>query len=99
MTDDARITLDPAARRFELAEGGQVAYLEFEPLPGAIALVHTVVPPALGGRGLGGALVRHALDHAARQGLKVRPDCTFAKAWIERHPEYRDLSLAPGAAP
>jgi uncharacterized protein len=31
------------------------------------------------------------LDIARAQGLKVVPICPFAKAYIERHPEYADL--------
>jgi uncharacterized protein len=31
------------------------------------------------------------LDIARAEGLKVKPLCPFAKAYIERHPEYADL--------
>ena len=46
---------------------------------------------------IGGTLVRHILDYAAAQGLKVRPDCPFVKAYIDKHPEYQANSLAHGA--
>ena len=92
------ITLNPDTRRFELQADGQVAYLEFEPVAGGLAFTHTIVPRALEGRGIGSRLVRHALDWAARQGHKVRPDCSFVKTWIDRHPDYQAQSLAHGAA-
>ena len=38
-----------------------------------LVLVHTEVPAALGGHGLGGRLVRAALDRAGREGLTVVP--------------------------
>ena len=53
--------------------------------------MHTEVPKALEGRGIGSALIRGVLDIARAQGLKVNPVCPFAKTYIERHPEYADL--------
>jgi len=91
------ITLNESTRRFEQVVDGHTAYIEFEHLPGAIAYTHTIVPKELGGRGVGSALARHALDHAAQHGLKVRPDCSFIHAYIDRHPAYQAISLAHGA--
>lgn len=93
------IVLNEATHRFEQVVDGHTAYVEFQRLPGAIAYTHTIVPKELGGRGVGTALVRHALDHAAGHGLKVRPDCPFIHTYIDRHPEYQSISLAHGAAP
>ena len=66
------------------------------PLDGAAAarvmtIVHTGVPPAVGGRGVAGALVQAAIDAARAEGWKVRPACTYAAAWLARHPAYQDL--------
>ncbi|MCL1962039.1 MAG: N-acetyltransferase [Desulfovibrionaceae bacterium] len=98
MTDAAApIVLNEAQRRFSLAIEGHVAYVEFERLPNAIACTHTIVPQPLEGRGVGSRLVKHVLDYAAANQLKVRPDCSFVKAWIDRHPEYQRLLLAHGA--
>jgi predicted GNAT family acetyltransferase len=49
------------------------------------------VDPRFGGRGLGGILVRGALDAARDRGLEVLPFCPFVRGWIGRHPEYREL--------
>jgi predicted GNAT family acetyltransferase len=49
------------------------------------------VPKELGGRGIGSTLIKGVLDTARAQGLKVKPLCPFAKAYIERHSEYADL--------
>ena len=54
-------------------------------------LLHTGVPGAIGGRGIAGDLVRAALDHARSAGWKVRAQCSYADAWIGRHPEYEAL--------
>ena len=50
-------------------------------------LVHTDVPDALSGHGLGGRLVRAALDRAVREGLTVVPWCPFARRWLQEHPD------------
>ncbi len=52
-----------------------------------LVLVHTGVPDELGGRGLGGVLVRAAVDRAEAEGLTVVPECPYARAWLEKHPD------------
>lgn len=92
------VVLNEARNRFEMVIDGHVAYEEFEHFPGGIAYLHTIVPKELGGRGVGSALVRHVLDYAVEHQLKVRPDCSFVKAYIDKHPEYQAISLAHSAA-
>lgn len=89
MSQAHNISLNPDSRRFELQAEGHTAYLEFEPVAGGVAFTHTIVPRPLEGRGIGSALVRHALDWAIEQHYKVRPDCSFVEAWIKRHPDYQ----------
>ena len=43
------------------------------------------------GQGLGGVLVRAALDRARERGLAVLPQCPFVRGWIAKHPDYADL--------
>ena len=62
-------------------------------LPQGVAFAHTIVPPELGGRGIASRLVQHALAWAREQGLKVRPDCSFVRAYMDKHPEYADMRL------
>jgi predicted GNAT family acetyltransferase len=50
-----------------------------------------VVPPELGGKGIGSRLIRSALDQVRSDGLKVIPECPFVKAFIEKHTDYQDL--------
>lgn len=91
MAGNQVITLNEAAQRFELTVDGATAFAAFVRFPGGINYNHTVVPPALEGRGIGSALVRHALDYARAEHLRVQPDCSFVRAYIERHPAYQDL--------
>jgi predicted GNAT family acetyltransferase len=82
---------NPAAGRFEVRLNGEVAFAEYRQKDGYILFPHTVVPPAFEGKGVGGALVRHALAVAREQGQKIMPACSFFAAYIARHPEYQDL--------
>jgi uncharacterized protein len=93
----AHAVVDNAAEgRYEVpVDDGRLAFLEYERRPGSIVLIHTEVPPAAEGHGVGQALVRHALDEARAQGLRVVPRCPFVTSWIARHPDYADLVQPP----
>ena len=80
--------------RFELEVDGHLAVAYYRPSPGVITFTHTEVPPELGGRGVGSTLVQGALDQVRASGMKVVADCPFVKAWIGKHPEYKDLLQA-----
>jgi predicted GNAT family acetyltransferase len=76
--------------RFEIAEDGQTAYLEFE-LDGAgwMTIWHTEVPEALRGRGLATELVKSAFDYAKANDLRVDVICPIAQHYLKQHPELR----------
>ena len=77
--------------RFELEADGHIAFSNYKRAEGVLTILHTEVPKALEGRGIGSALIRGVLDIARSQRLKVIAVCPFAKSYIERHPEYADL--------
>jgi hypothetical protein len=86
-----------AMSRFEMTSGGAVAFVEYERTAGdRIALLHTEVPEALSGRGVGSKLVRGVLEALRAEGAKVVPRCEFVAAYFERHPEYRDMVADEG---
>jgi predicted GNAT family acetyltransferase len=90
MTESA-IAHDAAARRFTVELDGHRAELEYQLHDGTLTITHTGVPEAIGGRGIASRLVEAAFAHARSAGLKVRPACSYAAAWVERHPEVTDL--------
>jgi predicted GNAT family acetyltransferase len=80
-----------AEQEFELDVDGHRAVAAYQREGGTIVFTHTHVPRAIEGRGVGSKLIRAALDAARDEGLAVVPQCPFVAAYIERHPEYRDL--------
>lgn len=82
---------EEARRRFELEEEGETGFLTYTKNGGTIVFTHTIVPPELEGRGIGSRIVAAGLAFARDEGLKVVPQCSFVRGYIERHPEHRDL--------
>jgi predicted GNAT family acetyltransferase len=80
-----------ARNRFELDVDGIIAFVDYRKSPGAITLVHTEVPPELGGRGVGSQLARATLDAVRAQGRTLSVECPFIRSFMAKHPEYNDL--------
>jgi uncharacterized protein len=77
----------PEESRFEVLEDDRRAVLTYEVADGSVAFLHTVVPSAMEGRGVGSALAEAGVAWAVQEGLQVEPVCTFVAGWLERHPE------------
>jgi len=82
---------NPARHRFELDAEGHIAFSEYKRDNGVVTIMHTEVPAALNGKGIGSTLVRGLLGLIRAEGAKVRPICPFVKSYIAKHPEYADL--------
>lgn len=93
--DDLEVVNNEAKGRFEVRLGDEVAYAEYRLLATGVLFPHTEVPPAFEGQGVGGKLVRTAMDFVRQRGELVIPVCPFVSAYIQRHPEYHDL-VHPG---
>ena len=85
---------NPAAGRFEARLGGELAGVaEYQLTDDLIVFTHTEVDPAFEGRGVGSALASFALDQVRVEGTRrALAVCPFIKGWIQRHPEYLDLT-------
>lgn len=82
---------DPETRRFSTRVEDVQAVLDYRIDDGFMVIEHTGVPSEIGGRGIAGELVRAAFEHARSEGWRVRPACSYAAAWVQRHPEYGTL--------
>jgi predicted GNAT family acetyltransferase len=90
--DIPTVTKNAEHSRFELADNGELAMLNYRERKRHIILIHTEVPASLGGRGYAGALAKTALEYARANGLYVIVHCPFVRTYLERHPEYADLT-------
>jgi predicted GNAT family acetyltransferase len=90
------VTDAPDEQRFEARIDGELLGIAAYVLgDDEIVFTHTEVMDAAEGRGVGGALVRAALDNVRGRGLRVVPRCPFVRGWIEKHPDYQEL-VGPG---
>ena len=82
----------PDRQRYEIRRDDTVLWFAaYQRADQLIVFTHTEVDPALEGQGIGGQLVRGALDHVRGLGLPVLPICPFVQAWMANHPDYTDL--------
>ena len=82
---------DRVAHRFLTEPDGVACVLDYALAASVMTITHTGVPSEVGGRGIAAELTRFALDAARREGWKVVPACSYAAAWLQRHPDYADL--------
>src|SRR5260221_13648946 len=89
------VTDRPNELGYDIEVDGEVAgFLLYRVGPGVLERVHPDVDPKWEGKGVGGALVKGALDDIRARDLKIRPFCPFVRAYLRRHPEYQDLVAA-----
>jgi len=89
MTDEVRD--NPARSRYELEIGGLIAFASYRRQGDVLYLPHVEAAPPLRGTGAADRLMRGVMAAARTAGLKIVPVCSYAAAWMRRHPEYRDL--------
>lgn len=83
----AEVRDNPALSRFELDVNG----VNYQLKGGVMTITHTEVPPQARHGGIASQLIAGALQVARARGLKIVPRCSFVKAYVDEHPEVRDL--------
>lgn len=81
-----------------VSDSSQEAYLKWEPggtQDGKEVRIaaHTIVPRAIGGRGVAAALVRRLVEDAMRQDFLIRPDCSYVAAKFAENPDWAPLKV------
>lgn len=56
-----------------------------------IAIDHTYTPPELRGHNIAFRLMERAISDARKNGLRIRPECSYAVVQFRRHPDWSDL--------
>lgn len=91
MPESFDIRHEPDQRRLVTTVEGSDAVLDYRLEGRCMVITHTGVPEAIGGRGIAAELTRAAFEQARSEGWQVRPACSYAAGWAERHPEYSEL--------
>ena len=74
------------ANRYELDVGGQIVFALYRRDGATLYIRHVEAPVPLRGTGAAGRLMHGIMEIAAREKLHVVPLCSYAAAWIRRHP-------------
>lgn len=83
-------------KRFELEVEGHTAFIEYiVDKDNVMYLTHTEVPTALGGKGVGKAIVDLTLNYLKDNNYKLAPLCPFVAAYLKRNPGWQSI-LANG---
>lgn len=73
-------------------QGHVIAEVTFPALSeAAVCLDHTFVDPVLRGQGVAGMLMQEVVHYAQENNKKIKPVCSYAVSWFEKHSEYSDL--------
>jgi hypothetical protein len=78
---------NPARGRFEMVEAGQIVFADYRRDGARLIIDHVEAPMALRGTGAAGRFMEGLVVEARRQGVKLVPLCSYAAAWLQRHPE------------
>ena len=77
--------------QFQINTEGELAFLEYRFYKDDIALMHTLVPDKISGKGISSVLAQHALEWAKEHHKKVMIYCPFVAEYLKKHPQYNDL--------
>lgn len=90
-TPELTVERQPAARRFEVYVGGELAGLvDYRERDGVVVFPHVEVYPRYESQGVGTQLVRSALDEVIGEGKQIQPDCPFVAEFVRSNPSYAE---------
>ncbi len=78
--------------RFELHAEGGIVFADYRHSDNVIRILYVETPLSLRGKGFAGHLMHSIMRIAKNQQKKVLPLCSYAAAWVKRHPEFDELT-------
>ena len=85
------VTHNPGESRFETTLEGYPGRLNYILDGKNFVITHVGVHPELRGQGVTARMVEASLAYAKENSLRVIPMCSYAAAYMRRHPEYAEL--------
>jgi predicted GNAT family acetyltransferase len=89
--DEIQVIHNPGEKRFETVIDGKLSKLDYIQDGKNFVITHVGVHPDLRGGGVAGKIVQVGLEYARENSLRVIPMCSYAAAYIRKHPEYAEL--------
>ena len=86
------VTHNEAEQRFETWIDGYLSKLDYIRDGKNFVITHVGVSPELRGQGIAGKIVEVGLEYAKENSLRVVQMCSYAAAYIRKHPEYAELT-------
>jgi predicted GNAT family acetyltransferase len=90
--DKLEVVHNPNENRFETWIDGNLSKLDYIQDEKNFVITHVGVHPSLRGQGIAGRIVEVSLMYSRENSLRVVPMCSYAAAFIRRHPEYAELT-------
>jgi uncharacterized protein len=90
--DELQVIHNPGENRFETTVNDYPSKLDYLQDGKNFVITHVGVHPELRGQGVAGRIVEVSLAYAKENNLRVIPMCSYAAAFIRRHPEYLELT-------
>ncbi len=82
---------DAGEYRAWVAGSDEIGLLSWVRRGGARVAEHTLVPSAIGGRGVAAKLVEALVADARERDFRIVPACSYVAVAFRRHPEWGDL--------
>jgi len=86
------VTHNADEHRFETWVDGKLSKLDYIEDGKNFVITHVGVQPEFRGHGVAGKITQVGLEYARERSLRVVPMCSYAAAYIRRHPEYAELT-------
>lgn len=88
---DTAVSDNTDRSQYEMPVDGQLVFARYRRHGAVVAILHVEAPVALRGSGAAGRLMQGIVEIARAKGDKLQPLCSYAAAWMRRHPESNDL--------
>lgn len=95
MSTNHPLTYNKAESRYEMSIDGKIVHADVRRDKDVLYVEYVYAPPELRGKGAAGGFMIQLMSVVRTEELKVMPLCGYAVSWLQRHAEYKDITLMP----